>query len=202
MRHTPFAVLVVVSTISVARAQLPPPAPGAPADPNLSQINGQLVPVGTHNEYYYSFKRWNLSTNPLGWIFGLYGVSASYGFHPNLALRADLNVYQPYEGDSEGYEIGAGLPIYFRRTYSGAFIEPGVMLRQMRSPDGDGGASTSTEMGPQVLIGWHWIWDSGLNVAMAFGAGRNWATEDGDDYHDGDDEELFVNGYLRFGYAF
>ena len=55
-------------------------------------------------------------------------------------------------------------------------------------------------MGPQVLVGWHWSWDSGLNVAAAFGAGRNIAAEDNSE--DFDSDEIFANGYLRFGYQF
>ena len=50
-----------------------------------------------------------------------------------------------------------------------------------------------------MLVGWHWMWDSGLNVALAGGLGHNWAASN--DYHDRGDD-MFFNGYLRFGYAF
>lgn len=51
-----------------------------------------------------------------------------------------------------------------------------------------------------MLVGWHWMWDRGLNLAVAAGVGRNWPRQDTES--DYDDEAPFVNGYLRFGYAF
>jgi hypothetical protein len=169
-------------------ASEPPPV----EDARLSQINGTPIKVGEHNEYYYDFKRWNVSANPLGWMLGLYGVSASYGLTDNVALRADVNYFNQIDGDEEGVELGIGAPIYFRRTYQGVFLEPGVIYRRMT--DGDASADT---VGPQVLVGWQWLWDSGLNVAIAAGVGRNFTSNDSDG-----DSELFANGYLRFGYAF
>ncbi len=168
------------------------PPPGGRAD--LSHINGVPIPVGTHNEYYYTFKRWNVSSNPVGWVMGSYGVSVSYGLGQNVALRGDLDFYKPVGSGAAGYELGVGLPIYFRRTYQGLFLEPGLIVREL----GDGDYRTE-EKGPQVLVGWHWSWDSGLNFAIALGVGRNLANKDGN-YNGGD--ELFPNGYMRFGYEF
>jgi hypothetical protein len=209
----------LAATTTAALAQTPPPAypPPAPApvaqpDPyaqpqpapqtGVSQINGQLVPVGQHNEYYYEFKRWNVSTNPIGWVVGSYGASVSYGFHQNFAIRADVNYFSPVETDITGYEIGAGLPIYFRRTYQGAFLEPGFILRHFEDSNDAYHDDGMTTMGPQILFGWHWTWDSGLNIAIAAGLGRNWSTSDTDGETSYDDEKIFANGYLRFGYAF
>lgn len=174
----------------------PPPAPEAVPPEDVSTLNGELVEVGDQHKYRYSYKKMNVSSNPLGWILGSYGVSVSYATSANLAVRGDINLYDPVDSDVSGFEVGVGVPIYFRRVYTGMFIEPGVIARTMGNGDYD-----TTTVGPQVLLGWHWIWDSGLNVAVAFGVGRNWATEDSDEYHY-DDEEIFANGYLRFGYAF
>lgn len=197
--------LVSVFTSFVAAAQAsanepaPAPAPAPPAAPQVSEINGQLVKVGEHNEYYYDYKRWNVSTNPLGWVFGSYGASVSYGLNQNIAVRGDLNFFKPVGTDASGVEVGFGVPIYFRRTYSGVFLEPGVIMRSIHD-SGDGYDYNTTVFGPQVLVGWHWTWDSGLNVAIAAGAGRNWSTSDGESDYDND--EIFANGYLRFGYSF
>jgi hypothetical protein len=102
-----------------------------------------------------------------------------------------------------GYELGVGVPIYFRRTYQGVFLEPGIILRRSWSDYDDYDDSPDTEAGPQILVGWHWTWDSGLNVAAAIGAGRDIAGCQSEcEYYEENDEEPFVNGYLRFGYAF
>ena len=170
-----------------------PPPPGSDGS-DVSHINGQLVKVGEHNEYYYTFRRTNLSANPIGWVLGIYGASVSYGFSQNVAIRGDVNFFAPTESDARGTEIGVGLPIYLRRTYQGPFLEPGFIVRSITDGDGDDIDST---LGPQVLLGWHWSWDRGLNLAIAGGIGRNWSTDE-NEY----EPEVFPNGYMRFGYAF
>lgn len=209
--------VVVVSPAPVVVTQPAPaaPAPGAPAPAapqtedwnNVNHINGQLVPVGQENDYLKKYKRWNVSTNPLGWVWGSYGVSVSYGLNQNIAIRGDVNYYSPPGQDgafkTSGVEFGVGLPIYFRRTYQGLFLEPGIISRTFSdtySCDTCATAeeTTNTTFGPQVLVGWHWTWSSGLNFAIAAGAGRNWATKDTEYGSD----EVFPNGYMRFGYAF
>ena len=180
---------------SVAQAQSDGPPPPPPAPGTVSQINGIPIKVGERNEYVYTFKPWNVSANPIGWIMGIYGVSLSYGFHPNVAIHADVTYYNPIDSDYSAMEVSAGLPIYFRRTYQGIFLEPGLVVR---TPSDDSVGSERV-FGPQALVGWHWTWDSGFNVAAAIGAGRNLShTSDGES----SGEELFVNGYLRFGYSF
>lgn len=175
-------------------ASQPPPAGGDGSD--LSHIRGTPVPVGEHNEYYYRYRRINLSANPLGWMVGIYGVSASFGLTNHIALRGDVNYFDILGGElGSGFEFGAGLPIYFRRTYSGVFLEPGFIVRELG--DAQDGITT---LGPQMLVGWHWMWDSGFNFAIAAGVGRNWADEKSE-FADYNDEDPFVNGYLRFGYA-
>ncbi len=48
-----------------------------------------------------------------------------------------------------------------------------------------------------MLFGWHWTFDSGLNVAMAFGAARNMSS-DNNEYNSDEPEPA---GYFRIGYA-
>ena len=174
------AILVVLLSVStVAHAQTD----------DLSHINGHPVPVGDHNQYHYRFARMNISTNPVGWVLGLYGVSLSYAFHDNFALRGDISLYAPVGSEDRGYELGVAMPVYFRRAYSGFFVEPGLIYRSFSDYEGE------ATIGPQMLVGWHWIWDSKLNVSFALGAGRNFSTQS-------DEGELFANGYFRVGYAF
>ena len=209
---------LVAATSSVAWAQPAPAgpaatAPGAPQTTSwqeVNHINGQLVPVGQENDYLKKYKRWNVSTNPIGWIVGSYGVSLSYGINDNIAVRGDINYFDPPGDDNfeaRGVELGVGLPIYFRRTYQGLFLEPGIISRSFTVNDEQYNPDTgtyrtvetsNTTFGPQVLVGWHWTWASGLNFAVAAGAGRNWAAED-TEYGE---SEVFGNGYMRFGYAF
>ncbi len=179
-----------------------PPAPSAAPQnedwSNVNHINGQLVKVGEKGDYLIKFKKTNLSTNPIGWMFGFYGLSMSQALSNNIAIRGDVNFFNLDHGNVSGYEVGASLPIYFKRAYNGPFIEPGLITRAFtHSCDGCSTmSSTDTMVGPEMLFGWHWTFDSGLNVAMAFGAARNLNNQS--DYSDG----IEPAGYFRIGYAF
>jgi hypothetical protein len=182
------------------------PPPGTTEKENVSTMNGQLVPVGDRNKFIYNVKKYNVSTNPLMWVFGSYGVGVSYTLNDKMAIRGDIGFWAPVEesasGDS-GVELGVAVPIYFRKIYSGLFVEPGIISRTVVSSDNTN--SSTTIFGPQFLVGWHWIWDSGLNMSMAFGAGRNWNTNKSDSYYANSDvyeSKIFPAGYWRFGYAF
>jgi len=203
---------VLFATLATADAQpsdAPAPAPAtANGKSDVSELDHQLVQVGDQNKYKYSYKKYNISTNPLGLIYGSYGISASYAFSDHVAVRGDLNYYNPVDSDLHGFELAAGAPIYFRKMYSGVFVEPGLSIQELWADttrsSGTAASSTgdnsTTVFGPQVLIGYHWYWDSGLNIAIAAGIGRNWNASNNDAF-DGYDK-IFPNGYLRFGYAF
>lgn len=210
----PALLLAALATTSTARADgvanpaaspSPAPAPQNADWKDVSHINGQLVKVGESNDYHYTFKKTIVSTNPIGWIYGAYGVSVSHALNNHVAVRGDVNYLSGFlDEETSGMEVGVGAPIYFRRTYQGVFLEPGFISRRLthtcQGCSGAGGdvMDSETTFGPQMLMGWHWTWDSGLNVAVAAGVGRNWSSAD-DEW---DSEKIFANGYLRFGYAF
>ena len=192
--------------------EAPPAATAAPAAPqnedwnNVSHINGSIVPVGERGDYLMKFKKTNISTNPLGWMFGFYGVSASYAVSNNVVVRGDINIGHQFEGN-DGVEVGASLPIYFRRAYSGPFIEPGLVMRSIQQTsyayDAYGNTTTSSmstnsNVLVEMMVGWHWSFDSGLNLAMAFGAAREISNTSGTSNSD----EPHPAGYFRIGYEF
>ncbi len=185
------------SAVAPMVATAPNSAPQNEPWENVSHINGQLVKVGEKTDYILKYKKLNISTNPIGWMFGIYGVSASYAMSQNIAIRGDANIID-IEND-HGYEVGISAPIYFRRVYSGPFIEPGLISRGFSSDDDyeyncDGCESSSDSMvGPEILFGWHWTFDSGLNVAFAFGAARDLSSQGS--------SEPEPAGYFRIGYA-
>lgn len=174
-------------------APVPGPAPASPAPQNepwhnVSHINGTPVPVGQRNDYLYAFRRTNLSVNPVAWMFEIYGLSATVALSENVAIHGDITIYGFEDG---AMELSVGLPIYLRRTFQGPFLEPGMITRRYNDKDDD-------DTGPQVLLGWHWMYESGLNLAIAFGAGRD-LSKDSDGYSD---STPFPGGYVRIGYAF
>lgn len=196
-------------------AQPPVPPPAAPAAQpapqnedwsNVSHINGTPVKVGERNDYLYAYKKLNISVNPFGPFFGYYDGAVSYGVSQNVAVSASFATWTENEGNSSGSQFTISAPIYFRRTYSGPFLEPGLIVRTTASNDGysddclgcdsTGSSSSSSWFGPELLFGWHWTFDSGLNIAWAFG----FAKHVNDDSSSSDSPD--VNGYFRVGYAF
>jgi hypothetical protein len=169
---------------------------------DVSHINGQVVPVGERGNYLVKkWKKTNIASNPIGWMVGIYGLSVSHAVHDNVAIRGDVNLIEI--DDTSGYEIGASLPIYFKRVFSGPFIEPGIIVRQWDDDDefcDFGCEENRASVGPSVVFGWHWTFDSGLNVAAAFGIMRNINDERMNEFDSG--EEIEPSGYFRVGYAF
>ena len=194
---TPPQAVAPVYAPPVAPAYAPPVPPAPYNEPweNVNHINGRLVKVGEKGDYLLKFKKTNISTNPIGWMFGFYGLSVSHAISNNVAIRGDANIFS-IEDDS-GYEVGVSAPIYFRRVYSGPFIEPGIIARGFGTSSDCYDCSSDSMVGPEILFGWHWTFDSGLNAAFAFGAARSMS--DSNDEYESDDPQ--PAGYFRIGYA-
>ena len=227
MLRTAASVLTALAALAtVAHAQPgpdsepPPPAPMQPAPPapmtndwsEVSHINGSLVKVGERDDYLVTNpKHVNISTNPLGFLVGFYGVSIQAAVSENVTIRGNVEFFD-YEflGRTKGHELAISAPIYFRRAFSGPFLEAGILYQETDEwgwdlfGDGPGDPTHHTHIGPEILFGWHWTFDSGLNMAVAFGATRNMSSEpmdEGDPYDDDNDDPM-PTGYLRVGYAF
>jgi hypothetical protein len=189
-------------------AEMPPPPPlpaasnGAPQNENwgnVSHINGTPVKVGERQDYLYKTKKFNLSTNPFGYFFGYYDIAGSMALGQNLAATVAITGWS--EDYSSGYQFSGTLPLYFRKTFSGPFLEGGILVRSTTHDYDDYGYdcydcyddANDSWAGPQLMFGWHWTFDSGLNVAFAFGVAKQMGN---------DDQDTDANGYFRVGYAF
>jgi hypothetical protein len=189
----------------------PPVATPAPQNEdwsNVSHINGVPVKVGERGDYLYRFRKTNVMANPFGPFWGYYDGSASYAVSQNVAVSVGLSGWSTGNGYHTGYQATASLPIYFRRTYSGPYLEPGLITRSTSSSYSNYCASSSgcgssgdthTWVGPELLLGWQWSFDSGLNLAMAFGVAKHVGDSQMSPYSSHDQD---ANGYFRVGYAF
>ena len=82
--------------------------------------------------------------------------------------------------------------------YSGFFLEPGVAhIRASNENYWDGGTHVKTHMGPQVIAGWQWTWDSGLSMMAGFGALRGYES-DGEHR----DTDIIPRWVFKAGYSF
>jgi hypothetical protein len=193
----PSTIAPAKAATDVADAENPPPHNEDWS--NVSHINGRLVPVGERNAYLYKYKKTNIATNPIGMMFGFYGLSVSYAVGPHVAIRGDVSIYN--HNDQTETEFGISAPIYFKRMYSGPFFEPGLVVRTEPGNSGysysGGGYYTQmndTYVAPEMMFGWHWTFDWGLNVAAALGAMKRLDNNGNSDPRPA--------GYFRIGYAF
>jgi len=181
--------MIVAGAESVGSAQ-----PGA-AHPSVQPARGAWISWRKDDEDLLELRRVNLSVNPLGPAIGLYSASLAVAVSQHLALRGDFSTFDMDDdvqfgdndpNDSNFTEVGVGLTFYPRHTFQGLFIEPGVITRRF------GGDSTLT--GPQLLVGWHWSFSNGFNVAAAIGGVLDLDMEG--------ESENPLNGTFRVGYAF
>jgi|HubBroStandDraft_6_1064221.scaffolds.fasta_scaffold46316_3 hypothetical protein len=212
------ASVIVIAGPSSVNAALPPPSLDAvPAPPppqneewsNVSHINGVPVPVGERNRYLYDFKKTNIQVNPIGPFLGYYEAAVSHALSPNIAFSVELALTNLDNSNETDLQIAASLPIYFKRTFDGPFLEPGIVIRNENVAD-DGDCSLCTETSStfvqiEMMVGWTWMFDSGLNMSAAIGlakrVGNSNNNNDGE-YDDDDDDNLSPAGYFRVGYAF
>jgi hypothetical protein len=213
---TPSApVIVPQSAAPGAIAETTPvPAPNAPPQNedwnNVSHINGTPVKVGERGDYLYRFRKTQVSVDPIALMFGVFDADLAHALSNNVAIDGSVMAWSTDHGDSSGYQVTASIPIYLRRTFSGPFIEPGLIIRESSHnyydsycANGDYGCSSGDNThrwaGPEMLLGWQATFDSGLTMKAAFGVARHMASNQMNDYSD---DEADVNGYFRVGYAF
>jgi hypothetical protein len=173
-------------------------APAMPAPPqnedwsNVSNINGVPVKVGERNAYLYDYKKINVTVDPFGAFFGYWDGSVQVGVTRNVAISGSISAGNLLDGNT-GVQFTASAPIYFRRTFSGPFLEPGIIV----GSESNGCPGNDNWTGPELLFGWQWNFDSGLNIAWALGVYKHLD----DPNYDGE-SSVSPNGYFRVGYNF
>jgi hypothetical protein len=196
--------------VVVATPTPPPAAPPPQTDDwsNVSHINGQIVKVGERGDYLINnHQHTNIAVDPFGPFVGYYDASITHAISQNIAVSGSLAVWTMENGSHTGYQATGSLPIFFRRTFSGPYLEPGLITRSSSYSDPyacSGCASDSTShswFGPELLFGWQWTFDSGLNIAMAAGVAKR-ATDSSSDMTTSSSSGNEANGYFRVGYAF
>jgi hypothetical protein len=207
--------VVVVLLGLGAAAQAAPPgqtAPGAAEDPPPPVMVPVMIPtpaatwapvqVLERPVYHYEDRPVTVAANPYGLLVGYYEAAVMVGLSRNLALSVGGAAWKI--PGSSGAQLTVSLPIYLRRTFTGPYVEPGLIAR--RTPATGGAVECASAacsapdaqhawLGPEVLFGWQWSFDSGLHFAMAIGLARH-AVDSMNDRTETD-----MNGYFRVGYG-
>ena len=189
----PVAGVPVAAAPELAAPGMQAPALNAPPQNedwnNVSHINGTPVKVGERGDYLYKYKKFNIAIDPFGFFGNYYDASVSFGLSRNVAFTAAITGQSNNGNTNAQFSVSA--PIYFRRTFSGPYIEPGLLFGNVYCGD----SCMGTTAAPELLFGWHWNFDSGLNVQMAAGLSKYVGNTDGS-------EDTFPAAYFRIGYNF
>lgn len=150
-----------------------------------------------------------IAIDPIGPIFGLFEVAYARSVSPHVAIAGSFG-YMSLGSPNVGWDIFQGTasaPYYFRTTFSGPYLEPGIIYRRVHHDSIDSGSNygyTETWVGPEVLLGWQWSSDSGFTAALAFGIAQHWGgthrSAMGVESSTSNDPD--ANGYFRVGYSF
>lgn len=161
---------------------------------DVSKIGDTPIPVGEHNRFHLSYPRLNVTLDPFALFFPSFGSSIAYAPLRHLAVKMGFSSWSWDRDRWSALHLTA--PIYFRKMYSGFFLEPGLFGGYYQDLENE-----NWKGGPQMLVGWHWFWDSGLNVSSAFGIGRDLVHVNDVNHYDNDDRYMGT-GYFHVGYAF
>jgi hypothetical protein len=157
----------------------------------------------------------NVAANPIGPLVSYYDGGASYAVSSRVAISVSAASfsrdpqYDVHSGTTMK-QIVASAPIYLHNTFFGPFVEPGIMYRSgTRISDCHMVEGPSRWVGVQILVGWHWNFDSGLNLSLALGVAKHVSDFGTTDYGLTYDTDLKgswtepdINGYFRVGYNF
>jgi len=172
---------------------------------NTLPTNKPVIPVGERNRYRNAYQTWNVWTNPFGYFWGNFNLGISYAFHQNVKVNLEPQFIYFFLADPKVVGGGATLStsIYFKKVYDGFYLEPGARILYLSQERKFGGSKADGLVGgPQLIAGWSWIWDSGLNFNVGLGVGYYWGNT-GKDVEDTEAfEGIFPAGNLQFGFAF
>ena len=204
------SVLIVCGVSATTYAEPPVRATPSPATAGASEPSPPRFALGLNS--------------PVGWILNSFGASGYVRIGRHFALRA--NIAASTDGGVVGELIpeaghlgtitdyGIGGVWYPRRTWDGALVEVGALLRARNTStlDVDPEVTTrSTTYAGRALVGWSWLIRS--SVFVAFAVGGSWGRESGKDtsvagYREETmtspvrRKQLDVESYLRFGIVF
>ena len=189
-----FAAPVGADETPPARAPLPP-APAAPPP------RGDVSPEPAEHAALAS-----VTLDPGGLALGYLEGELSARVTRHVAASLSAAHWDVMNHGNVGEQLVVSAPIFLRETFSGPYVEPGVILRSAGSHDDytctNGGAGCGSPydqwVGPELLAGWSWSLGV-LRIAIAAGP----AIHVQDNYHTSSDHpgKLDFNAYFHVGVA-
>lgn len=162
-----------------------------------------------------SKKRFNIHTNPLTWIVGLYSLGADVAITDNLTLGGSYNIFDfsgnEFEDNIDATAKGFGLRVqyFFNQAFSNSWYLTGFY----DSTDGEVDDTDSNQFADfsvnsaGITAGYFWIWGN-FNLQVGLGFQQNnvkvtdstLSAQDQADIEDLDGTN--ITGDLRIGFAF
>ena len=115
---------------------MPPAPPAAPQNEdwnNVSHINGSIVPVGERNQYLYSLQEEQPAVEPDRVDVRLLPGRRLARAVAEHRREPQISGWSTEHGNESGYQIAPTLQVYFKRTFSGPFLEGGLVIASRRA---------------------------------------------------------------------
>lgn len=162
-----------------------------------------------------SMKRFNIHTNPLTWIVGLYSIGADVAITERITIGGSYNIFD-FSGDEfeDNIEASAnGLGFRAQYFFNKAFADSWYLTGFYDSTKGEVDDTSTNDFADfkinalGVTAGYFWIWDN-FNIQLGLGFQRNnvrvtnstLSPQDEADLEDLDGTR--ITGDLRIGFAF
>jgi hypothetical protein len=175
----------------------------------LSFVNLSLAQEGE------SKKRFNVHTNPLTWIVGLYSIGADVAITDNVTLGGSYNIFD-FSGDEFEENIDAsanGLGFRAQYFFNQAFTDSWYLTGFFDSTKGEVDDTSTNQFADfrvnstGVTAGYFWIWNN-FNIQLGLGFQQNnvkvtdstLSAQDRADLEDLDGAS--ITGDFRIGLAF
>jgi hypothetical protein len=141
-----------------------------------------------------------IQLDALGLLEHHYAASATIAIYGTAAVSIGL-ADAPNSGGPTTRQVTLSLPIYSHPGFRGLFVEPGLLAGGSWSSESCLSCvpDISKDISAEMLVGWSWVFDSGLAVSIAVGAQAELACYDNDC---GATPSISPNGYIKLGYAF
>jgi hypothetical protein len=139
----------------------------------------------------------NVQVDVFGVLEGRYALTLDHAITSNAAISVELSD-SPDDGLSNR-SVMLALPVFASHVFRGFFVAPGVAAQGTWANTSSPAPDVSSQLAPQVVLGWAWLTASGLSIAAAIGVKDIvplWGV-----YCDCT-AGLAPTGYVRVGYAF
>lgn len=120
-------------------------------------------------------KTMNIRVNPLAIVFGVINADADFRVGEKMTIGPSLSFATSSAGTIKATGFGASARMNYYLTGDAIsdswYVSPDVGLLFLSVSDGGANSGSATAFVGGATAGYHWVWGSGFNLMLGFGAG-------------------------------